>query len=315
MQKAAIALLSAALLGGASSSACAAETAEPYRSQMMTVWGEKVTPANAWRDHPRPQMVRERWTCLNGEWDYAVTGEEDGVPERFDGKILVPFPAPSALSGVRRWIAPTNALWYSRMVELHPKKGERTLFHLDGADFRSQVFVNGVEATDTPHQSAQLALTIDITPFAREGANRIDIQVWDPMNFSKSDKTRWIGNSTGKQTYSPSGCHYTGFTGIWAPVWIETVPDTHVRGYKATPDLDRGCVRIEVDGAGDVKSAKCAVRVGFGGEVVASAEMERWGEALEIPLPKRCASGARTVPTCTTLRSRSARMWCAATSG
>ena len=285
MEKTGIVLF-AALLCVVLHADCAAGGAEPYRSQMMTAWGEKVTPANAWRGHPRPQMMRERWMSLNGEWNYAVTGEEDGIPERFDGKILVPFPAPSALSGVRRWIASTNALWYSRMVDLHPKRGERTLFHIDGADFRSQVFVNGVEATDTPHQSAQLAFTVDITPFAREGANRIDIQVWDPMNFSKSDKTRWIGNSTGKQTYSPSGCHYTGFTGIWAPVWIETVPDTHVRGYRATPDLDRGCVRIEVDGVGDVKSARCVVRARFGGEEVVSAELKRWGEVLEMPLPK-----------------------------
>ena len=26
-----------------------------------------------WDLYPRPQMVRANWTCLNGEWDYAVT--------------------------------------------------------------------------------------------------------------------------------------------------------------------------------------------------------------------------------------------------
>ena len=40
---------------------------------MLTEWGEKVTPENAWREYPRPQMVRSRWTNLNGLWDYAVT--------------------------------------------------------------------------------------------------------------------------------------------------------------------------------------------------------------------------------------------------
>lgn len=264
---------------------CAGEPT-PFMSKMMTEWGEKVTPENAWREHPRPQMMRREWKSLSGHWDYSVRPQEAGIPEGHDGKILVPFPAPSALSGVREWIASTNALWYSRTVELHPKEGERTLFHLDGADFRSQVFVNGVEATDTPHQSAQLALTVDITPFVKDGANRIDIQVWDPMNFAKADRTRWVGNSTGKQTYSPSGCHYTGITGIWAPVWVETVPETYVRGYKATPDFDRGTVRIEVDGAGDVKGARCMVRVKDAGAVVASAELKRWGAPVELQLPR-----------------------------
>ncbi len=40
---------------------------------MMTPWGEKVTPENAWRGYPRPQMVRANWTNLNGDWDYAIT--------------------------------------------------------------------------------------------------------------------------------------------------------------------------------------------------------------------------------------------------
>mgnify|MGYP002624738866 CR=1 FL=1 len=40
---------------------------------MTTPWGEKVTSENCWRDYPRPHMVRKGWTCLNGDWDYAVT--------------------------------------------------------------------------------------------------------------------------------------------------------------------------------------------------------------------------------------------------
>ena len=68
---------------------------------MLTPWGEKVTPENAWRDYPRPQMVRSNWTNLNGQWDYAVTdiGKTDARPEKWDGKILVPFALEAPLSG------------------------------------------------------------------------------------------------------------------------------------------------------------------------------------------------------------------------
>ena len=40
---------------------------------MLTEWGAKVTSENALREYPRPQMERAGWTCLNGDWDYAIT--------------------------------------------------------------------------------------------------------------------------------------------------------------------------------------------------------------------------------------------------
>ena len=66
-----------------------AAQAEP----MLTPWGEKVTSENAWREYPRPQMARDNWTCLNGDWDYAITSitNTPGRPEKWDGKIRVPF--------------------------------------------------------------------------------------------------------------------------------------------------------------------------------------------------------------------------------
>jgi len=58
-----------------------------------TPWGEKVTSDNCLRDYPRPQMVRNGWTCLNGDWDYAITAVTNtpGRPVKWDGKIRVPF--------------------------------------------------------------------------------------------------------------------------------------------------------------------------------------------------------------------------------
>ena len=62
---------------------------------MLTPWGEKVTSDNCLREYPRPQMVREGWTCLNGDWDYAVTAitNTPGRPEKWDGKIRLRRPS------------------------------------------------------------------------------------------------------------------------------------------------------------------------------------------------------------------------------
>ena len=217
---------------------------------MMTSWGEKVTSANAWRSYPRPQMVRENWTNLNGEWDYAVTSVTNtpGRPEKWDGKIRVPFPLESALSGVGRLLEPGEFLWYTRKIVCDPKPGERILLHFGGVDFRAMVFIGHDEVTDVPHEGGQNPFTLDITDFVKPGENELTVCVWDP--------TEDFINSRGKQSFRPKGCFYTRVSGIWQTVWMETVPEKHIRSYKVFTDIDKGTVRFEfdkVEGAGEVE--------------------------------------------------------------
>ena len=69
-------------------------------------------------EYPRPELVRENWTCLNGEWDFALCPNHPEVLERhflasnpkwgreyvlendFPLKINVPFCPESELSGI-----------------------------------------------------------------------------------------------------------------------------------------------------------------------------------------------------------------------
>ena len=216
---------------------------------MMTEWGEKVTPENAWRGYPRPQMVRANWTNLNGEWDYAVTSVTDtsGRPEKWDGKILVPFPLESTLSGVGRLLKPDEFLWYTRKIECDPKPGERILLHFGGVDFRTMVFIGHEEVTDVPHEGGQNPFTLDITDYVKAGENELTVCVWDP--------TEDFVNSRGKQSFNPSGCFYTRVSGIWQTVWMETVPENYIKSYKVFTDIDKGEVSIEFK----VESVKCKV--------------------------------------------------------
>ena len=220
----------------------------PAPAPLMTTWGEGLTPETAWRDYPRPQMVRDNWANLNGEWDYAITSVTNtpGLPTAWQGKILVPFALESALSGVGRLLKPDEFLWYRRTVDGTRKAGERLLLNFGAVDFRAQVFVNGREVTDVPHEGGQLPFTLDITDFASGASNELVVCVWDP--------TEDFINSRGKQSFRPSGCFYTRVSGIWQTVWLERVPRTYIEGYRVTTDIDAGTVTFQFE----VKSSKFA---------------------------------------------------------
>src|SRR5258708_18164349 len=45
---------------------------------------------------------------LNGPWSYAITAADAARPASFDGRILVPFPIESQLSGASVWVSPSQ---------------------------------------------------------------------------------------------------------------------------------------------------------------------------------------------------------------
>ena len=253
----------AACLAAAAAAGALADAGGPAGRRLMTEWGERVTAARAWREYPRPQMVRDGWTNLNGEWDYAVTSVTNtpGRPERWDGKILVPFCIESALSGVGRLLEPDEFLWYTRTIECDPKPGERILLHFGGVDFRTRVFIGHDEVTDVPHEGGQNPFTLDITDYVKPGANELTVCVWDPTeNFI---------NSRGKQSFRPEGCFYTRVSGIWQTVWMETVPERHIERYEVVADVDKGEVTLgfSLSGRGDGKVSVSVDGVGeFSGD-------------------------------------------------
>ena len=68
---------------------------KPAESRITSRWAEEVTPENVWPEYPRPQMTRENWLNLNGLWDYAIVEKGVSKPAKWDGEMLVPFPAES----------------------------------------------------------------------------------------------------------------------------------------------------------------------------------------------------------------------------
>lgn len=252
----------------------------PAGGRMMSRWAGEVSPENVLNEYPRPMMVRDKWLNLNGLWDYAITGKDEGRPERFDGKILVPFPAESALSGVGKKVTESDRLWYSRTFEVAEDWGQRprVLLHFGAVDWETMVYINGKQAGS--HSGGYDPFTFDITGLLNPtGKQEITISVWDPTNEGHQPR--------GKQTLRPRGFWYTAVTGIWQTVWLEPVPDRYIRRVVVTPDVDRQMVDIFARVGGKGRGGRIAVVAKEGEREIARAEGPVYNSIkLKIPEAK-----------------------------
>src|SRR5439155_30647 len=216
--------------------AVAQDNWQPAKGPLTTRWAKDVSPKNAHPEYPRPQMVRKDWQNLNGLWDYAIRPKTESQPSTFDGKILVPFPIESALSGVRKPVGEESRLWYRRSFTV-PKgwSGQRVLLQFGAVDWEAMVFVNGKELGS--HRGGYDAFSLDITGALKpSGPQEIVVSAWDPTDAGPQPR--------GKQVGKPGGIWYTPTSGIWQTVWLEPVASTHIRSVKITPDFDRSAVTI-----------------------------------------------------------------------
>lgn len=214
---------------------------QPAKGPLMTRWAKDVSPRNAHPEYPRPQMVRKDWQNLNGLWDYAITARDASRPNEWDGKILVPYPIESALSGVMKRVYETNQIYYRRTFRVPPAwvgMGNQVLLHFGAADWETTVWVNGNKVGS--HQGGYDSFSFNITAALKcSGDEEIVVAVWDPTDAGPQPR--------GKQVRNPHGIWYTPSSGIWQTVWLEVVPTFYIQSFKVIPNLDQGQVEIIAD--------------------------------------------------------------------
>ncbi|MEN6560071.1 MAG: PA14 domain-containing protein [Acidobacteriota bacterium] len=250
---------------------------KPVSGRIMTRWAAQVDPAGALPEYPRPQMVRGKWLSLNGMWDYAIAAKDAPRPEKWDGRILVPFAVESALSGVGQPVGAAQALWYKREIEVPRgwRKG-RLLLHFGAVDWESTVWVNGKEVGS--HRGGYDPFSCDIGGALKRGARQeIVVRVLDPTDEGNA------GIARGKQVMKPHGIFYTAVTGIWQTVWLEPVPKVSLERLRITPDIDAGTLTVAPSIAGDAAGKTLAVTVSLRGAKVAEASGPA-AEPLVIPV-------------------------------
>ncbi|WP_114854230.1 glycoside hydrolase family 2 protein [Brachybacterium sp. YJGR34] len=252
--------------------------------------------------HPRPTLMREDWSSLDGTWSFAHDDEDRGLAERwyepareavFTRSITVPFVPESEASGIHA-TGFHPVVWYRRTITARAEEGRRVLLHLGAVDHAAQVWVDGRLAGH--HVGGQTSFTCDLTDLLDAGDEHVVVvRAFDDPHDMELPR--------GKQDWreEPHGIWYHRSTGIWRSVWLETVATQHVTGFHWEFDMPRA--RVEV-------SARLARRPvpGTTVRVTLTAGEEHLG-AVEIAAQDTRLQGVVDVPAVRNTQDRDRLLW------
>ena len=194
-------------------------------------------------EYPKPQFMRENWLNLNGEWQFEIDNSNSGEERKlfneaqdFSLKINVPFCPESKLSGVEN-VDFMNSVWYKREFEITEKQLEgRVVLHFGAVDYKTTVYINGNKCGS--HKGGYVSFSFDITDYAVLGKNTVTVHAMDDT------RSRMIPSGKQSEKYSSWGCYYTRTTGIWQTVWLEFLPEAHIKSVKYVTDINNATVNI-----------------------------------------------------------------------
>ncbi|WP_295118141.1 glycoside hydrolase family 2 protein [uncultured Leifsonia sp.] len=215
------------------------------------------------RLHPRPQLSREEWTDLDGEWELRFDDDDRGLLQgwwrpgaEFDRTITVPFPPESPLSGIQEDGHAT--VWYRRHAALPAPDDGRVLLHFEAVDYRADVWVNGVHVAS--HEGGHVGFHADVTHALCDA----DLQTIVVRAF---DDPRSLEQPRGKQDWEdePHVIWYGRTTGIWRQVWAEAVPAAHISALRWSPGTRIGDIGMKAEISGAVDGLSIEARFSFEG--------------------------------------------------
>ena len=186
-------------------------------------------------EYPRPQFYRDSYLSLNGYWEYSFSDTPD-IPTTWEGKILVPYSPETTLSEVNRFLKPNEYLFYKLEFNLNDSViKDKVLLHFLGVDQIADVYLNGQHLGQ--HIGGYLPFEFEIKEHLKE-QNELIVRVQDFTDTSFY--------SRGKQRIKRGGIWYTPQSGIYFPVFIESVSNDYIQSVKFTPDIDNQEIIINI---------------------------------------------------------------------
>ena len=245
--------------------------------QLISRWGKEIDPGNILQEYPRPNLVRDSYFNLNGEWECRINESE--TADFYDETIIVPFSPESMLSGVGKIVMPHQRLHYRKKFTLPEGfKKSRVLLHFGAVDQECSVFVNGIRVGG--HKGGYLPFHFDITDSLRQGENVLTLSV--------TDRTEQSPHARGKQKLQKKGKYaslfYTPQSGIWKTVWMESVEKAYIEDVRITTLYDDSLVRFEitVHNACKTSGAEASGGKASGGETSGTVRLAVLDRGMEI---------------------------------
>ncbi|MDR0854964.1 MAG: glycoside hydrolase family 2 [Christensenellaceae bacterium] len=220
-------------------------------------------------EYPRPQLKRDSYISLNGEWDFSIVTSYGII--RSSGKILVPFSPECSASGVNESLRPTETLKYRKAFALRGDSIEsRVLLNFGAVDCCCTVLLNGEKICT--HNGGYLPFSVEITRFLKD-ENVLELTVTDASDASDL-------YAVGKQKLKRGGIFYTPQSGIWQSVWLESVPENYVKSLVITPSFAKSEVFIKAETALPVERG--SVKIFFNGELLSENELNPDGITVKL---------------------------------
>lgn len=234
-------------------------------------------------EYPRPQLRRELWQNLNGEWEYSTDRMNTGLDRKlmepdapFGETINVPFCRESELSGIgdKEFC---DCVWYRKRIQIPAEwAGKRILLHVGACDFLTTLWVDGKKVGD--HRGGFSSFSFELTPYIEGNEATIVLRAKDDLRSGKQ--------AGGKQSkkFGSYGCYYTRTTGIWQTVWLEAVEQSYLTELKYYPDIEAGTLTVHaVASAADGMTLK--LEASYQGKPVGEATCPVHGNTAVATLP------------------------------
>ena len=196
-----------------------------------------------------PLFRRKNVTELKNGWLFSIDNKTWQ-------NINVPFCPQSVLSGIG-YTDFIPQCYYKNTFTIN-NKSEKTVLHFGAVDFCATVFLN--DNCVAVHKGGFTPFEVDISDYIHQGENQLFVIVKDGQK----------GDAFGKQSYKKNsfGCFYTRTTGIWQPVWLEFIPNKHIKEFYFYPNVSECSVDVDLS---VVKEGNYDIQVLFDGKVVGNA--------------------------------------------